>query len=87
MMEFPMLSEYIQTAMKQAQYKVLEDGTYFGELVFWRGIWSNAATLEECRTELQEVLEEWILLALKAGEMIPVLGELDLNQVQSQEVA
>ncbi|MCY7284443.1 MAG: type II toxin-antitoxin system HicB family antitoxin [Cyanobacteria bacterium CAN_BIN43] len=82
-----MLSDYIQAAMKQAQYKILEDGTYFGELPFWRGIWSNAETLEECRIELQDVLEEWILLGLKAGESIPTLGDLDLNQLRSQEVA
>lgn len=82
-----MLSDYIQAAMKEAQYKILEDGTYFGELPFWRGIWSNAETLEECRIELQDVLEEWILLGLKAGESIPTLGDLDLNQLRSQEVA
>ena len=82
-----MLSDYMQAAMKQAQYKILEDGTYFGELPFWRGIWSNAETLEECRIELQDVLEEWILLGLKAGESIPTLGDLDLNQLRSQEVA
>jgi predicted RNase H-like HicB family nuclease len=82
-----MLSEYIRLAMKQAQYKILEDQTYFGELPFWRGVWSNAETLEECRVELQDVLEEWILLALRSGETIPILGDLDLNQLRSPEVA
>jgi predicted RNase H-like HicB family nuclease len=86
-MEALMLSEYIQAAMKRSQYKILEDSTYFGELPFWKGIWSNAETLEDCRVELQEVLEEWILLALKSGETIPILEGLDLNQLQSQEVA
>jgi predicted RNase H-like HicB family nuclease len=82
-----MLSEYIRLAMKQAQYKILEDQTYFGELPFWRGVWSNAETLDECRVELQDVLEEWILLALRSGEIIPTLGDLDLNQLRSPEVA
>ena len=57
-----MIAAYIQAAMKPATYKLLEDGTYFGELPGFQGAWADEATLEECRATLQEVLEEWLLL-------------------------
>ena len=57
-----MLTVYITEAMARATYKILEDGTYFGEIPNLPGVWSNEATLEECRKVLQEVLEEWLVL-------------------------
>jgi predicted RNase H-like HicB family nuclease len=46
-----------------ARYEILpDDGTYYGEIVGFDGVYANAATLEACRDELEEVLEEWILL-------------------------
>ena len=61
-----MLTAYIQTAMQQAQYKILEDGSYFGEIPDFQGVWASEQTLEDCRRILQEVLEEWLLLKLPA---------------------
>ncbi len=61
-----MLTAYIQTAMQQAQYKILEDGSYFGEIPDFQGVWASEQTLEDCRRVLQEVLEEWLLLKLPA---------------------
>ena len=52
-----MLIEYIDKKLKQARYKLLEDGTYFGKIPGVRGVWANARNLEDCRKELQEVLE------------------------------
>lgn len=60
-----MLTVYIAEAMSRATYKILEDGTYFGEIPNLRGVWANEATLEGCRKVLQEVLEEWLLLKRK----------------------
>ena len=66
-----MLTVYITEAMARATYKILEDGTYFGEIAGLPGVWSNEATLEECRKVLQEVVEEWLLLKLRGNEEIP----------------
>ncbi len=67
-----MLTEYIQAAMKRAKYEILkDDGTYYGEIPGFQGVWSNADTLEGCRQELQEVLEEWIVLGLALGQKLP----------------
>jgi predicted RNase H-like HicB family nuclease len=63
-----MLTEYIQAAMGKARYEILDDGTYYGEIPPCRGVWATAKTLEACRRELQEVLEEWIFLKIKDEE-------------------
>lgn len=48
--------------MGKAQYKILDDGMYFGEVPGFQGVWASEASLEGCRRVLQEVLEEWLLL-------------------------
>ena len=66
-----MLTKYIHEAMKLAKYKILEDNSYYGSIPGFRGVMANAETLEECREQLQDVLEEWILLGVKLGHKLP----------------
>jgi predicted RNase H-like HicB family nuclease len=80
-----MLTQYISIAMKRANYKLLEDNTYYGEIPSCEGVWSNHSTLEGCREELQETLEGWIILGLQLGHSLPILEGIDLNF--NQEVA
>ncbi len=54
-----MLNEFITKKLTLARYKILENGTYFGEISGLRGVWASAKNLEECRQELREVLEDW----------------------------
>jgi len=75
-----MLTAYIQTAMQQAQYKILEDGSYFGEIPDFQGVWASEQTLEDCRRVLQEVLEEWLLLKLRDNEEVPQLKGINLTK-------
>jgi hypothetical protein len=69
-----MLVEFVQRKMELAKYKLLEDGSYFGEIPGLQGVWGNAKTLEECRRELQEVLEDWLLLKVPGGNLSARLG-------------
>lgn len=57
-----MLQKYIQNALKDSKYKMLEDGTWFVEIPGFEGVWANGNTVEDCRLELIEVLEEWLIL-------------------------
>ena len=41
---------------------MLDDGSYFGEIPGFKGVWTNNKNLEKCRKELREVLEEWLIL-------------------------
>ena len=74
-----MLSKYIQIAMEQAQYEILDDDqSYYGEITCLNGVWANTETLEKCREELKEVLEGWIILRLTKGLDIPELAGVAL---------
>lgn len=66
-----MLTDYIQRQLARAKYKIVEDGSYFGEIPALRGVWASNATLEQCRAELQEVLEDWLVLKLRDRESVP----------------
>ena len=77
-----MLSQFIQNKLEVARYKLLKDGSYFGEIPGLRGIWANAKNLEDCRKELQEVLEDWLVLQLRARSRIPGL-RWRMNQKQT----
>ncbi|MBN2186884.1 MAG: type II toxin-antitoxin system HicB family antitoxin [Dehalococcoidia bacterium] len=74
-----MLTDYLQEAMHRAKYKILEDGTYYGWIEELPGVWASAASLEECRRELESTVEDWLLLGLKLGHRIVPLGDIDLN--------
>jgi predicted RNase H-like HicB family nuclease len=69
-----MLTRYIHEAMKRARYKTLENGDYFGQIPGLAGVWANARTLGKCRTEFQEVLEEWLVLKIRDNDPIPRIG-------------
>ena len=73
-----MLTEYIGAAMHHARYEILPDGTFYGEIPGFRGVYANAATLEICREELQEVLEGWIVRGLRLGHTLPGVDGITL---------
>ena len=74
-----MLSEYIQKALEKAQYKNLEDGTWFAEIPGFKGVWANANTVEQCRHELLEVLEEWLILKIRDHDPIPKIEGVEIK--------
>ena len=63
-----MLNEYMDKAMQHAQYERLEDGTCFATIPGFEGLWAAAQSEQECRKELREVLEGWILLGIAHQE-------------------
>jgi predicted RNase H-like HicB family nuclease len=69
------LTEYLEAAMRQARYEILtDDGTFYGEIPGFDGVYANAPTLEACREELREVLEEWLLLRVSRHLPLPVVA-------------
>jgi predicted RNase H-like HicB family nuclease len=83
-----MLSQYIQAAMRQAKYEILsDDGSFYGEIPDFQGVYANAATLEDCREELAEVLEEWIVFRLSRNLSLPVVNGLRLAVEKVAEVS
>ncbi|NQT52544.1 type II toxin-antitoxin system HicB family antitoxin [bacterium] len=75
-----MLLEYVQAALRHAKYELLpEDGGYYGEVAECNGAYANAGTLEDCREQLREVLEEWVLLRVHRNLPLPVIDGIELT--------
>ncbi len=75
-----MLISYINAALHHAHYEILpDDQSFYGDIPNFDGVYSNAGTLEDCREELAEVLEEWILLRVSKNLSLPVVDGLELK--------
>jgi predicted RNase H-like HicB family nuclease len=78
-----MLIEYIEEALKRARYEMIEDEEpYYGEVEELKGVWATGKTLEECRNNLKEVIEGWILLSIKKDLPIPALGNNEIREIK-----
>jgi len=60
---------------------VTDDGSYWGEIPGFQGVWAKHATLSGCQRELREALSDWIALRLKLSLEIPEVGNLNLNRI------
>lgn len=80
------LLNYCEKALQQAQYKKLDDGTWFAEIEGFQGVWGNGRTIEACRQDLLEVLEEWLILKLQDGDPLPVIDGLEIKVTTVAEV-
>ncbi len=78
-----MLTEYIDEALRRAQYEIIDNDQepYYGEIKELQGVWATGKTLEECRNNLKDVVEGWILLSVKQGLPVPDLGEYKIQEI------
>ena len=78
-----MIREYIQIAMKYAQYELINqtDEPYYGEIPVCPGVQATGKTLEECRSDLEDALDAWIILRLQSGLEIPEIDGVKLSQL------
>jgi len=64
--------------MRAAKYELPAGGSCYGSIPGFEGVWADAASVEECRDELEEVLEEWLLLRLSRQLPVPIADGIDL---------
>ena len=79
------LTDYVNQALAQAAYDKLEDGTFAGRIPACTGVVAFGATLAESEENLRSTLEDWILVGLKLGHALPVIGGIDLNKEPQRE--
>ena len=71
--------DYIAAAMQRAIYeKPPSDGTVFGEIPGFAGVWANAATQSDCERELESVLRGWLTLRVSRDLPIPAISNASL---------
>lgn len=74
-----MIQTYIDTAMRQARYELIQDDEpYYGEVPELPGVWATGQTLEECRQNLLEAVDGWLLFQIDRGMPIPPFGDIQI---------
>ena len=75
-----MIQEYLQKAMQTANYEMVEEEEgFYGSIPSAAGVWATGSTLEECRQELLELLEEWVLIGVAMGHELPEFDGISLK--------
>lgn len=83
-----MITDYIEAALAEAKYEIIEDEEpYYGEVPSLAGVWATGGTLEECRRNLAEVIDGWLIVRLKKGLPIPPIGEHRIEELKELEVS
>lgn len=83
-----MIVEYIQEALKHATYEMIDDeDPYYGEIPQLKGVWASGKTLEECRQNLVDVLDSWLVVRLRKGLRIPSLGKIKVEALKTKVYA
>ena len=80
-----MFSEYIQAALEHAEYDTLENGSHLVTVQGLQGVIAIGDTIEECRKDLIEVIEEWIAIRLQRGFAIPAIDGLMIDVFQGRK--
>jgi predicted RNase H-like HicB family nuclease len=75
-----MLIEYINKAMSKAVYDKLEDDTFSGKIPQCPGVVAFGETLYQCQQELKSSLEGWLIVKIRHGDKLPVIGKINLNK-------
>lgn len=80
-----MLVQYINAALAKAKYEKITEkkSPYYGEIPVLKGVWATGRTLEECRRNLAEVIEGWLIVRLRKGLAIPPIGKLRIEKVRA----
>lgn len=75
-----MLTEYLRQALERAHYEIIQDSEpFYGEIPGLDGVWATGTTLEECRRNLADALEDWLLFSIAKGLPIPPIGAVSIR--------
>ena len=82
-----MIAQYVEAALNRAKYEIIEDAEpYYGEVPELEGVWATGKPLEECRHNLAEVIDGWLVVRLRRGLDIPPIGEYRIEEPETLEV-
>lgn len=65
------LTQYIDAALATARFRKIGDGSVIGEIPGFQGVWSSGKSVRTSRVVLREVLEDWLVLKLRAKDPLP----------------
>jgi predicted RNase H-like HicB family nuclease len=66
--------------MENAHYEIIDDAEpFYGEIKLLNGVWATGKTLEACRENLVNAVEDWILFSVARNLPIPALDGISLR--------
>ncbi len=78
-----MITDYIQAALVVARYEIIKnEEPYYGEVPELHGVWATGKTLEECRMNLANVIDGWIVVRLRKGLPVPALEGHTIEEME-----
>ena len=79
-----MIRTYIQAAMMHAHYELIDqpNAPYYGDVPGLPGVLATGATLEECRANLEDALDAWLVLGLQLDHAIPEIEGITLERLK-----
>jgi predicted RNase H-like HicB family nuclease len=80
-----MLSDYMRTVMNHAQYSFTQEGTVAGTIPHLEDVVAQGETLEDCRHNLSEALEEWIFFRASRQLPVPIVDGVQLQMHDLQD--
>jgi predicted RNase H-like HicB family nuclease len=68
------ITNYISEALHRARYSVVDGGVFCATVPGLPGVIATGDSLENCRDQLAEIVEEWVLVRVSRGLSVPRLG-------------
>jgi predicted RNase H-like HicB family nuclease len=82
-----MILSYIQAALDRAHYEMIKDEEpFYGEVPELDGVWATGHSLEECRRNLADAVEDGLLSSIAKGLPIPTLQGTSIQLPQRLEI-
>ncbi|MBI3553959.1 MAG: type II toxin-antitoxin system HicB family antitoxin [Elusimicrobia bacterium] len=82
-----MIVEYIDAAMEKARFeKIADRNPFYAEIPGLKGVWAAGKTEADCRRQLAEALEGWIIVRLRKGLAIPKVSGVSLTAASRMPV-
>jgi predicted RNase H-like HicB family nuclease len=66
--------------MSKAVYDKMDDGTFNGKIPQCFGVVAFGESLYQCEKELRSSLEGWLIVKIRHGDKLPVIGKINLNK-------
>lgn len=75
--------EYLNAAMRRAEYERLEDGTFYAHIPGFEGLWATGANVEDARNDLYSALDGWLYVnSFVSGVKPPELDDASFGPPQ-----
>ncbi len=78
-----MITRYVGQALRRARYRQIDGGMFCATVPGLRGVIATGRTLEGCRDQLAEVVEEWVLVRVARRLPVPRLGGITVEVRQA----